>query len=71
MFHPDSVASTGFQLAVAFAGAPAPLIATAIPAATGSGLMIALYIFGCAIVSIATTAALPRNRDRDFARDHL
>jgi MFS family permease len=59
-----SGASIGFQLA-------APMIATALLAATGSGYVIALYIFGCAIVSIAATAALPSNRDRDFARDHL
>jgi MFS family permease len=66
-----SGASIGFQLAAVFAGGPAPLIATALLAATGSGYAIALYIFGCAIVSIAATAFLPSNRDRDFARDHL
>ena len=66
-----SGASIGFQLAAVFAGGPAPMIATAILAATGSGQMIALYIFGCAIVSIVATALLPNARDRDFARDHL
>src|SRR5258708_40185989 len=66
-----SGASIGFQLAAVFAGGPAPLIATALLAATGSGQVIALYIFGCAIVSIAATTFLPSNRDRDFARDHL
>ena len=66
-----SGASIGFQLAAVFAGGPAPLIATALLASTGSGQVIALYIFGCAIVSIAATAALPSSRDRDFARDHL
>jgi MFS family permease len=66
-----SGASIGFQLAAVFAGGPAPMIATALLAATGSGYVIALYIFGCAIVSIAATAALPSSRDRDFARDHL
>jgi hypothetical protein len=35
------------------------------------GQVIALYIFGCAIVSIAAMAALPSSRDRDFARDHI
>jgi hypothetical protein len=39
--------------------------------ATGSGQVIALYIFGCAIVSIAATAYLPSSRGRDFERDHL
>jgi MFS family permease len=64
-----SGASIGFQLAAVFAGGPAPLIATALLAATGSGQVIALYIFGCAIVSVIATAALPNNRDRDFARE--
>jgi MFS family permease len=66
-----SGASIGFQLAAVFAGGPAPMIATAILAATGSGQVIALYIFGCALVSIGATAALPSSRGRDFARDHL
>jgi len=47
------------------------LIAVALLASTGSGQVMALYIFGCAIVSIAATAFLPSSRGRDFARDHL
>jgi len=66
-----SGASIGFQLASVFAGGPAPFIATALLAATGSGQVIALYLFACAIVSVVATAALPSGRDRDFARDHL
>jgi MFS family permease len=66
-----SGASIGFQLAAVFAGGPAPLIATALLVATGLGQVIALYIFGCAIVSVAATAALPNNKDRDFAQDHV
>ena len=66
-----SGASIGFQLASVFAGGPAPMIATAILASTGSGQMIAPYIFGCAIVSVAATAFLPSGRDRDFTRDHV
>ena len=64
-------ASIGFQLAAVFAGGPAPIIATALLAATKSGQVIALYIFGCAIVSIVATALLPNGMDRDFARDHV
>jgi MFS family permease len=64
-----SGASIGFQFAAVFAGGPAPLIATALLASTGSGQVIALYIFGCTIVSVAATAALPNNKDRDFARE--
>jgi MFS family permease len=66
-----SGASIGFQLAAVFAGGPAPLIATALLAATGSGQVIALYIFGCAVVSVVATAALPDNKNRDFAQDHI
>lgn len=66
-----SGASIGFQLAAVFAGGPAPLIATALLAASGSGYVIALYILGCAIVSVIATAALPNAKDRDFTRDHL
>jgi MFS family permease len=66
-----SGASIGFQLAAVFAGGPAPIIATALLAATGSGYAIALYIFGCAIISVVTTALLPNVADRDFARDHI
>jgi MFS family permease len=66
-----SGASIGFQLAAVFAGGPAPLIATALLAATGSGQVIALYIFGCAIVSVIATSLLPNNTERDFAHDHI
>jgi hypothetical protein len=52
-------ASIGFQLAAVFAGGPAPMITTALLAATGSGYVIALYIFGCVIVSIVAMAMLP------------
>ena len=63
-----SGASIGFQLAAVFAGGPAPMIATALLAATGSGYFIALYIFTCAIVSIVAAAMLPSTRNLNFAR---
>jgi MFS family permease len=66
-----SGASIGFQLAAVFAGGPAPLIATAILAATGSGQAIAAYIFVCAVVSVVATALLPNTAERDFTRDHV
>jgi MFS family permease len=65
-----SGASIGFQLAAVFAGGPAPMIATALLAATGSGYAVALYIFSCAIVSTVATAMLPSTRDLDFAHEH-
>jgi hypothetical protein len=64
-----SGASIGFQLASLFAGCPAPMIATAL-LATGSGYVIALYIFSCAVVSTIATVMLPSARDLDFARQH-
>jgi MFS family permease len=65
-----SGASLGFHLSSVIAGGPAPLIATALLAATGSGYVIALYILFCAIVSITATAFLPDYTNRDISRDH-
>jgi MFS family permease len=65
-----SGASIGYQLASVVAGGPAPLIATALLAATGSGYVIAGYIAFCAIVSIIATALLPDYINRDISREH-
>jgi len=59
--------SIGYQLAAVIAGGPAPLIATALLAAFGSGFVIAAYILFCAIVSIVATALLPDYTDRDIS----
>ena len=64
-----SGASIGFQLASVIAGGPAPLIATALLAATGSGYMIAAYIALCAIVSIAATIMMPDYTNRDISQE--
>ena len=40
-------------------------------ASTGSGQVITLYILGCAIVSIAATAALPSRETVRFGQDSL
>jgi len=61
--------SLGFHLSSITAGGPAPLIATALLAATGSGYVIALYILFCAVVSIATTAFLPVRTNRDISQE--
>ena len=55
-----SGASIGYQLASVVAGGPAPLIATALLAATGSGYVIAVYIAFCAVVSIIATVLIAR-----------
>jgi MFS family permease len=61
--------SLGFHLSSITAGGPAPLIATALLAATGSGYVIALYILFCAVVSVATTAFLPDRTNRDISQE--
>src|SRR5262252_1181146 len=65
-----SGASIGYQLASVVAGGPAPLIATALLAAFGSGYVIALYILFCAIVSIVATAMMPDYTNRDISEEH-
>src|SRR5260370_41350183 len=58
--------SLGFHLASITAGGPAPLIATALLAATGSGYVIALYILFSVIVPIAATICLPDHSNLDL-----
>jgi MFS family permease len=65
-----SGASIGYQLASITAGGPAPLIATALLAATGSGYTIAAYIAFCAIVSFIATVMLPDHTNRDISQEH-
>src|SRR5262245_22353561 len=65
-----SGASIGYQLASVVSGGPAPLIATALLAAFGSGYVIALYILLCAVVSIVATALLPDYTNRDISEEH-
>jgi MFS family permease len=64
-----SGASLGFHLSSVIAGGPAPLIATALFAATGSGYSIAIYILFCAIVSVSATAFLPDYTNRDISQE--
>ena len=65
-----SGSSLGFHLSSVIAGGPAPLIATALFAATGSGYAVALYILFCAVVSVSATAFLPDYTNRDISREH-
>ena len=64
-----SGSSLGFHLSSVIAGGPAPLIATALLAATGSGYSVAIYIFLCACVSVGATALLPDYTNRDISRE--
>jgi MFS family permease len=65
-----SGASLGFHLASVIAGGPAPLIATALLASTGSGYSVAIYVLMCAIVSVSATALLPDYTNRDISQEH-
>jgi MFS family permease len=62
--------SIGYQLASITAGGPAPLIATALFAAYGTGYAIAAYIAVCAIVSIIATLLMPDHTKRDISEEH-
>ena len=53
------------------AGGPAPLIATALLAAFGSGYVIAVYILFCAIVSVIATVLLPDYTNRDISEEYV
>lgn len=53
-----SGASLGYQLASVIAGGPAPFIATALLAATGSGYAIAGYIALASVITIIATALM-------------
>jgi MFS family permease len=55
-----SGAGLGYQLASVIAGGPAPLIATAILANTGSSTWISWYIVGCAVVSLIALLLMPK-----------
>ena len=65
-----SGSSLGAQLASVIAGGPAPLIATALLAAYGSGYAIAGYMALCAIVTIVSTAMMPDYTNQDISEEH-
>ncbi|MGH7110239.1 MAG: hypothetical protein ACREFK_07390 [Stellaceae bacterium] len=63
--------SIGYQLASITAGGPAPIIATALLAAYGSGYVIAGYIAICAIISIIATALMTDHTGRDISQESV
>jgi metabolite-proton symporter len=65
-----SGASLGYQLASVIAGGPAPLIAAALFASWHSGYAIALYIFACAVLSLAATALMIDYTNRDISHEY-
>jgi MFS family permease len=62
--------SLGYHLAAITGGGPAPLIATALLAWTGSGYAVAGYIAACAAVSIIATALMPDYTNQDISQEH-
>src|ERR1700731_2290038 len=66
-----SGASLGFHLASIIAGGPAPLIATALLAWTGSGYSVALYVLLSCVISIAATIPLPDYTNRDISEEPI
>jgi hypothetical protein len=65
-----SGSSLGYHLSSVIAGGSAPLIATALLAAFGSGYAVALYILFTAVVSITAAAFLPDYTNRDISQEH-
>ena len=65
-----SGSSLGYHLSSVIAGGPAPLIATALLASTGTGYSVAIYVLICAIVSVSATALLPDYTNRDISQEH-
>ena len=64
-----SGASLGYQLSSVFAGGPAPLVATWLLSRYHSGYAIALFILGCALVTLAATAMLNDYTNKDISGD--
>ncbi|GGX03042.1 MFS transporter [Streptomyces lomondensis] len=62
-----SGASIGAQFASVAAGAPAPLIATALLSDYGSSTPIALYVIAASLLTVVAVAAAQETRHRDLA----
>ncbi len=70
-----SGASLGYQLASIIAGGPAPLVATALFATYHSGMAIAIFIAGCAVISVIAASLVKDytnksiDEEREFAAE--
>jgi hypothetical protein len=65
-----SGASLGYQLASIIAGGPSPFIATELFAAFKPSLPIALYMVGCSIIGVVSTALLTDYTDKDIFEEY-
>jgi MFS family permease len=64
-----SGASLGYQLSSLIAGGPAPLIASSLMSYYRSATPIAVFIFGCTIITLLATAMLKDNTNEDISDD--
>jgi MFS family permease len=64
-----SGASLGYQLSSVIAGGPAPLIASSLVSRDHSAWGVAMFIFGCAIVSLIATAMLKDRTNQEIPDD--
>jgi MFS family permease len=65
-----SGASLGYQLASIIAGGPAPIIATALFAAYGSGYAVAAYIAVLALITLGSAAFMPDYTGKDISSEY-
>ena len=65
-----SGASLGYQLASIIAGGPAPLIATALFASYHTGYAVAIYIAGCAVISLISAMMMPDYTGQDISAEY-
>jgi MFS family permease len=61
-----SGASLAYQFGAILGGAVAPLIATALLAASGNGFLISVYIAIAAVISLVSISLLPETRQKDL-----
>ncbi len=64
-----SGASLGYQLSSLIAGGPAPLIASSLLSRYRSATPIAIFILGCAVISLIATTMLKDNTNKDISED--
>ncbi len=65
-----SGSSLGYQLASVIAGGPAPLIATWLYATYHSATAIAIYIAGCAVITLIATALMTDYTGKDISGEY-
>jgi MFS family permease len=65
-----SGASLGYQLASIIAGGPAPIIATALFAHYQTGYAIAIFIAGCAVISLVAASFMPDYTGQDISNEY-